>query len=74
MSAEQQIKGDPLVTAFIELSNLTLDLVWALEWIDTLTDRLGSEDGLVMEFMAQLEGRCKSSRSLELAAKEAELL
>jgi len=69
----EQSNSDPLVIACLGLSNLTLDLVWALEWIDTLTDRLG-KDGLVTEFMADLKGRCKSSRSLELAAKEAELL
>jgi len=73
MTAAQQTKGDPIVTACIELSNLMLDLVWALEWIDTLTDRLGN-DGLVMEFMTELECRCKSRRSLDIAAKEAELL
>jgi hypothetical protein len=73
MSAEQQTKADPLVTACIELSNLTLDLVWALEWIDTLTDRLG-KDGLVTEFMADLEGRCKNRRPLEIAAQGVELL
>jgi hypothetical protein len=73
MTTVQQSNNDPIVTACIELSNLMLDLVWALQWIDTLTDRLGN-DGLVMEFMAELEGRCKSRESLKSAAKEVELL
>jgi hypothetical protein len=69
----QQSNSDPLVIACLGLSNMTLDLVWALQWIDTLTDQLGT-DGMVMEFMTDLEARCKTSRSLELAAKEVELL
>ena len=64
--------SDPLVIACLEMSNLTLDLVWAMQWIDTLTDRLG-EDGMVGEFMQDLEERIGQSKSLELAAREANL-
>jgi hypothetical protein len=61
-----------LVEALVLHGQATADLVWALEWIDTLTDAmLGNY--LVAEFMAELEHRRTTSDTLNAAAKEAEL-
>jgi hypothetical protein len=49
---------------------MNADLVWAVEWLDTLTDRL-TGDHMVAEFMAELEHRRTQSDALNSAAKEA---
>jgi hypothetical protein len=51
---------------------MNADLVWAVEWLDTLTDRL-TGDHMVAEFMAELEHRRTQSDALHAASKEAEL-
>jgi hypothetical protein len=49
---------------------MNTDLIWAIEWLDTLSDRL-TGDHMVAEFMAELERRRMQSDALNLAAKEA---
>jgi hypothetical protein len=49
---------------------MNADLVWAVEWLNTLTDRM-TGDHMVAEFMAELEHRRTQSDALNLAAKEA---
>jgi hypothetical protein len=49
---------------------MNADLVWAVEWLDTLTDRL-TGDHMVAEFMAELEQRRTQSDALNAASKEA---
>jgi hypothetical protein len=49
---------------------MNADLVWAVEWLNTLTDRL-TGDHMVAEFMAELEQRRTQSDTLNSAAKEA---
>jgi hypothetical protein len=63
---------NPLVRALVLHGQATLDLVWALEWINTLTDRM-TGDHMVAEFMAQLEHRRTTSDTLNAAAKEAQI-
>jgi len=64
---------DPMVIACIGLSNLTLDLLWALQWLDTLSDRL-KDDHMVAEFMSDLKARSEQSICLQRTAEEANLL
>jgi hypothetical protein len=59
-----------LVAALVAHAQVTLDLVWAIEWLDTLSDRL-TGDHMVAEFMAELEHRRTQSDTLNSAAKEA---
>jgi hypothetical protein len=59
-----------LVAALVAHAQVTLDLVWAIEWLDTLSDRL-TGDHMVAEFMAELEHRRTQSDALNAAAKEA---
>ena len=59
-----------LVAALVAHAKVTLDLVWAIEWLDTLSDRL-TGDHMVAEFMAELEHRRTTSDTLNSAAKEA---
>jgi hypothetical protein len=59
-----------LVKALVLHGQATLDLVWALQWLDTLTDRM-TGDHMVAEFMAELEQRRRQSDALNGAAKEA---
>jgi hypothetical protein len=63
---------NPLVLALVAHGQATLDLVWALEWINTLTDRM-TGDHMVAEFMAELEHRRTQSDTLNAAAKEAQI-
>jgi hypothetical protein len=64
--------ANPLVAALVAHGQATLDLVWAMQWLDTLTDCL-AEHHMVAEFMADLEQRRTTSDTLNSAAKEAEL-
>jgi len=64
---------DPLLIACIGLSNLTLDLLWSLQWLDTLKDRL-KNDHMVEEFIDDLKARSKQSDCLQRIAQEANLL
>jgi hypothetical protein len=49
---------------------MNADLVWAVEWLNTLTGRM-TGDHMVAEFMAELEQRRRQSDALNGAAKEA---
>jgi hypothetical protein len=49
---------------------MNTDLIWAIEWLNTLSDRL-TGDHMVAEFMAELEQRRTQSDALNAAAKEA---
>jgi hypothetical protein len=69
MNAETSLQP-ALVKALVLHGQATLDLVWALQWLDTLTDRL-TGDHMVAEFMAELEHRRTTSDTLHAAAKEA---
>lgn len=69
----EKAKMDPIVVACIGLSDLTLDLVWALEWLNTLKDKRTNED-IVDEFMQELKERCEDSNTLKISAREANLL
>jgi hypothetical protein len=69
MNAENSLQP-ALVKALVLHGQATLDLVWALEWLDTLSDRL-TGDHMVAEFMAELEHRRTQSDTLNSAAKEA---
>jgi hypothetical protein len=62
--------ANPLVAALVAHGQVTLDLVWAVEWLNTLTDRM-TGDHMVAEFMAELEHRRTQSDALNAAAKEA---
>jgi hypothetical protein len=62
--------ANPLVAALVAHAQVTLDLVWAVEWLNTLTDRM-TGDHMVAEFMAELEHRRAQSDALNAAAKEA---
>jgi hypothetical protein len=64
---------DPLVVACIGLSELKLDLLWTLEWLNTLKDKRTNEH-IVDEFMTELKERCESSNTLKLSAQEAKLI
>jgi hypothetical protein len=69
MNAETSLQP-ALVKALVLHGQATLDLVWALEWLDTLSDRL-TGDHMVAEFMAELEHCRTQSDTLNSAAKEA---
>lgn len=61
-----------LVEALVLHGQATSDLVWALQWIDTLADRL-TGDGMVDEFLSDLQQRRTQSTTLHAAAQEADL-
>lgn len=48
------------------------DLVWAMEWLDTLTDAMHSQ-GMAQEFLADLAKRRLESRELDNVAREVNL-
>ena len=73
LEGSKKSEMEPLVIASIGLSNLTLDLLWAVEWLNTLKDRL-KDDHMVQEFMDELNERVKQSESLRLVSQEANLL
>jgi hypothetical protein len=54
------------------LGKSAADLVWAMEWLDTLTDRLG-EDHMVREFLDDLQERRKESDLINMAAGVAKI-
>ena len=49
---------------------MNTDLVWAIEWLNTLCDRL-TGDHMVDEFKDELAQRRRESVALDEAAKEA---
>jgi len=61
---------DPIVSALMFSSQMTLDLVWALGWCAAW----GSpEPAALMIFQAELETRRKTNPALDICAKEAGL-
>lgn len=68
--------------ALLLSSETTSDLIWAMEWIDTLSDALNTardeetdeiirrEHGMYQEFQQCLTKRRKTSHRLDLVAKE----
>jgi hypothetical protein len=64
--------NDHIVEAFLANGKITLDLVWALEWINTLTDRL-TGDHMVDEFLKDLAARRLDSEQLDACASEVRL-
>ena len=62
---------NPLVEALVAHAQVTLDLVWALEWLNTLTDMLPAYQ--ISEFYDELQHRRTQSDALNAAAKEAQI-
>ncbi len=58
---------DPIVSALMFSSQMTLDLVWALAWWTAL------DEGAFKEFSRELEARRKANPTLDGCAKEAGL-
>ena len=58
---------DPIVSALMFSSQMTLDLVWALGWWT------GLEQGALNVFRRELEERRKNNHALDSCAKEAGL-
>lgn len=48
------------------------DVLWAMEWLDTLSDCCG-EHHMVREFLADLEQRRTQSDAVDRAAREVKL-
>ena len=59
---------DPIVSALMFSSQMTLDLVWALEWCTAIDN-----EGFVNVFLRELEKRRKDNHALNACAKEAGL-
>lgn len=71
-----------LVQAMVANAQTTIDLVWAMEWLDSLVDDLTTErfertgelgHPRAKEFLDDLAERRKHSEGLHSAAKEANL-
>ena len=58
---------DPIVSALMFSSQMTLDLVWALGWWTAL------DEGILKDFCRELEGRRRTNPTLDACAKEAGL-
>ena len=56
---------DPIVSALMFSSQMTLDLVWALSWCSALEEERSSD-----LFRRELEARRKDSHALDSCAKE----
>jgi hypothetical protein len=74
--------AEPLVQALVAHATLVTDMVWALEWLNSLTDDLNSErhkytgeeeHPRTREFLDDLAKRRKGNDTLNSAAKEANL-
>ena len=65
MKSTQPVRA--LEASYGMLGQSAADLVWAMEWLDTLTDRLG-EDHMVREFLDDLKERRKESYLINMAA------
>lgn len=59
------------------LVSMTIDLIWAMEWIDSLTDNLNTardgEHPRTREFLDDLAQRRIGNHTLDACAKEANL-
>lgn len=71
-----------MVQALVANAQTTIDLVWAMEWLDSLTNDLNgerwqrngdSEHPRTREFLDELAERRKNSETLDAAAKEVNL-
>ncbi len=71
-----------IVQALVANAQTTIDLTWAMQWLDSLVNELNGEhhertgDGehhRVREFLDDLEARRKNSETLHAAAREAQL-
>jgi hypothetical protein len=58
---------DPIVSALMFSSQMTLDLVWALGWWTAI------DDGAFKEFRRELEERRKVNPALDACARDAGL-
>ena len=61
-----------LAVSYGMLGEATVELVWAMQWLDTLSDRL-TGDHMVAEFMAELNQRRTTSNLLNIAAGVAKI-
>lgn len=70
------------VQALVANAQTTIDLAWAMQWLDSLVDDLNTEHHertgdkehhRVREFLDDLETRRKNSETLHSAAREAQL-
>jgi hypothetical protein len=78
MNADQSppfTKEDLLVMTLTEHGLLVLDLVWAMEWLDSLTDEINMLHGgcyhpRTVEFLEELNERRKGKATLNAVARE----
>jgi hypothetical protein len=78
MKADQSppfTKEDLIVMTLTEHGLLVLDLVWAMEWLDSLTDDLNKVHGRgyhprTVEFLEELKERRKGKITLNAVARE----
>jgi hypothetical protein len=67
-------KTDPIVTAMMALHKANTDLLWSLEWVNSLIDDLNtgreSEHPRTLEFLTELSERRTDSVGLDCLAKE----
>ena len=71
-----------IVQALVANAQTTIDLTWAMQWLDSLVDDLNTEHHertgdeehhRTREFLDDLATRRKNSETLHAAAREAEL-
>ena len=69
--------AQPLVQALVAHATLVTDMVWALEWLNSLCDDLNTgrdaQHPRTREFLDELAKRRKGNHTLDSAAKEAYL-
>ena len=69
--------AEPLVQALVAHATLVTDMVWALEWLNSLCDDLNTgrdaQHPRTREFLDELAKRRKGNHTLDSAAKEAYL-
>ena len=69
--------AEPLVQALVAHATLVTDMVWALEWLNSLCDDLNTgrdaQHPRTREFLDELAKRRKGNHTLDSCAKEAYL-
>jgi hypothetical protein len=68
---------EPMTAALMAIHRVNSDLLWALEWIDSLTDDLNTgretEHPRTREFLEDLAQRRTESDPLDVLAREVQL-
>jgi len=72
MNAEEQPITDNVVAALVANAQTTLDLIWALRWIEVLIAELCKDGdvGVADDFIRHLRNRTLSSDALKACAEE----